>query len=639
MRILWTHSPTWLLVGILVALGITWLAYRRFWVEVPIWGQWLLRALRFAGVLCLFLLLLAPMIERNIAVPQKPTLITLVDNSESITLRNPDLLKTLKNSLDSILKVLRAEGYAIRSYAFDRTLHPLDSLKGHGQGSAIAYCLNQATLRHAQEAVVATWLFTDGIETESFIPPIEETPYPVIGIVLGDTTPYPDIILKEVEAPPVLYEGEKGSFRLVYELRQLPQTVAQLYQNDKPIATLKLTQAGHTTFSWTPSQAGTYLLKIIAPPAAGEIAPANNYLSFPVFVRKKKPRLLLWAGSLTRDIAEIRRALEPSYALSFVAAKKPQGYTVALDTLDIESFDLYLFYGFPAQAIDTLWYQKALRTQKPIIHFWTGTEYPLDYRSVGVTQKPQLPLREISFRSERYATWTGKVLAPTIGLSQGSVIIGGTSENPILYHYAPGNKRYAGFVGIQWAQTALEDRLQGRTPGFEAFLPALVQWCLSATQPTFQPIRPFFYAGQPIRFTGTLAQSSYLHLDSLKIPIPCQQTDCQLTLPPMPPGKYTYKVATGMQEIEGTFEILALSAEKANLVAQPGYVAQLTRGQIYSLTDLAALADSLRHQNPPATYFSLQRNYFYLHELGLWLGIIVGIFSIEWFLRRYWGLL
>jgi len=116
-------SGWWALACLALGLLYAWLLYRQP-VSLSNTFRYSLFALRAVVITIIAFLLLAPLLKSVTQQPQKPLVLILQDNSESLKLfQNPSYkITSLPADLDAV-KTALGDNYEVHEFNFDRTLH------------------------------------------------------------------------------------------------------------------------------------------------------------------------------------------------------------------------------------------------------------------------------------------------------------------------------------------------------------------------------------------------------------------------------------------------------------------------------------------------------------------------------------
>ncbi len=168
-----------------------------------------LTALRLSVFLCLVLIILDPRCVRTSDQQEDAKVVALVDRSASMSLSAGAWGETTTGSrfdrtrsqLDLLEQAVDEAGGSLETVYFSNGLMstPADSILPDGQGTDIVRTLHETARRYEGEHLVATVLFSDGIETEKRLVRRSLPAMPVFTVGLGDTTAPDDVRITEVD--------------------------------------------------------------------------------------------------------------------------------------------------------------------------------------------------------------------------------------------------------------------------------------------------------------------------------------------------------------------------------------------------------------------------------------------------------
>lgn len=157
----------------------------------------LLSFLRFLTWFAAFLLLINPKFSKDEYTIEKTNLLLLTDNSSSISEYGPDV----ENALD---KLRSSDGittkFKLNPYSFGSELNASDSLSFSAKTTNISKAIN--TLKEIYPSNTAIIVLTDGNQTfgNDYVYGSADSKFPIYPVAIGDTTRYEDIRIEQVNA-------------------------------------------------------------------------------------------------------------------------------------------------------------------------------------------------------------------------------------------------------------------------------------------------------------------------------------------------------------------------------------------------------------------------------------------------------
>lgn len=272
---------------------------------------WLAAGLRFAAVSLIALLLLAPVVKRNVNSHDRPLVVVAQDVSASCresSLKVTPALKALEKRYDVVYDTFG------------------------GKSTDIAAALSAAADRHAGRNLGAVVLVTDGIYNMGHDPAEAATrlAVPVYTIALGDTTTQRDAWVADVRCNRVAYKGSQFPVEI---------TIRATEMNGEQ-STLSITHGGKTIYSkplsYTTgafSHTETALINADAPglqtytvslaPRNGEHTTANNSRTLAVEILDGHRKIAIVAAVPHPDISALKQAIEsnPDYEVDVITGR------------------------------------------------------------------------------------------------------------------------------------------------------------------------------------------------------------------------------------------------------------------------------------------------------------------------------
>ena len=193
--------PAWFIL-LCIALGALYagvLYYRNSFIKDPDSRQRNimrgLAAFRFIAVTVIAILLLSPFIKTKSTETQKPVIVFLQDNTESVknSFARDDSAKYVTGVKD-LLETL-GKKYDVKTYSFDDKLKDSLSLSFKGKATNISDNLGDIFNLYGNQNVGGIILASDGIYNEGSSPlyTAGNSRFPIYTVALGDTTPQRDL--------------------------------------------------------------------------------------------------------------------------------------------------------------------------------------------------------------------------------------------------------------------------------------------------------------------------------------------------------------------------------------------------------------------------------------------------------------
>ena len=360
------YWPVWaVILGILIAVGITVYGYLRIGHPLSRLLHYSLIGLRFIAIAILLCCLLAPVIIEKKDVTPQTHLSVLVDTSRSMQLednylgnqaetsRIHQVNQLLSDESSQFLQTLHSE-HKVHLYRFDSVLHeganPMVNFEPNGTLTDIASAIREAAHAWQGQPNAGIVLITDGAHNASSLS-VEEIAAlntPVYAIGVGSPQPPQDGQIQKVDVLPIAYTGHETIIRV---------TVVQTGYMDESIRVSlresqsnRLVDAAMLTFppdsaeqsvtlngqrimkgtqhvielKLTPETEGNYQYKVMIPTLEGELTDSNNEKTFSLKVVKAKLNVFYLEGRPRWEYAFLKRTLErdPDIEATFAVLSK-----------------------------------------------------------------------------------------------------------------------------------------------------------------------------------------------------------------------------------------------------------------------------------------------------------------------------
>lgn len=303
---------------VLVVVGtLCYSAWRRSGFRRPILA---LEALRFSIVALALLLLNQPESIAKLLPKNKPTIVVLGDQSQSMTTRDVGLdnpHSTLTTRSEAIANLMDKSAWEEVSKELDVVITPFARENG-GQESNIFAALNQA--REEQPNLRAIVLASDG-DWNGGQPPVQAATrlrldqVPIFGLPVGSQSRLPDIELLSFDVP---------TFGVVNKTVRIPFTIESSLPRDHALQVVlvgsdgsrltrdvRVSAMGRTSDAilWKPEKVGDYTLTLDVPAHPDERIADNNSHTAPIAIREEKLRVLVIESLPRWEYRYLRNAL------------------------------------------------------------------------------------------------------------------------------------------------------------------------------------------------------------------------------------------------------------------------------------------------------------------------------------------
>ncbi len=671
------------LLILLAALTAITIVFYQYFYKNPRKGSlriWL-AGLRFIAIFSGLLLLINPKFTKNDYFLEKSNLILLIDDSSS-----------MENSADKdeILDAIKAiesnsdlnDRFAIQQYAFGSNVVKKDSLHFNKTNTDIANALSTTDeiFTNSSNAVV---LFTDGNQTlgrdYSFINLREEID--VNPIIVGDTTAYEDLSV-----------GLVNSNTYAFLKNKFPIEANILYKGSKPISQLvtiamngRVVYRENIDFSLNENSkevnvlleaksVGVKSIVIDVRPLENEKNRLNNTKEIAIEVIDEKTNVTIVSDMLHPDIGALKKAIETN---------EQRSVTIVKPTNNVDSFqetDIFILYQ-PNRKFKAIY--DYIAKSKTNIFTITGTQ--TDWRYLNQVQQSFfkenfnqteeiLPVLNNAFGVFGLSDFTVEDFPP-LKSNLGDLefkksaetilfqkIKGVSLDKPLFSILAENKSKEAILFGENiWKWRAQAFRSQQSFKNFDDFIGKLMVYLASDNQksrleldyvrifdnPSIARIRASYFdesysfdSNADIKINVNGRENNF----SRESPMLLKGSFFEVDLSDLEVGEYDFIVTVEKENIKrsGTFKILNFDPEKQLLSANYTKLKDLadkTNGSLYFPNDMELLISDLSNSERFTPIQKSKQNVVSLIDFRILLGIIVLTLSLEWFIRKFNGLI
>ena len=643
--------------------------------------KWMYGFLRFVTLFSILLLLINPKFKTESYTIQKPNLPVLIDNSASIEELNQSenvliFIETLKSN-----EALN-DKFDLSFYSFGSDFRLSDSLTFSEKNTNISKAL-LATNELFKNEIAPTIIITDGNQTlgsdyEFSSSSFKNEIYPVI---LGDSTKYIDLKIAQL-----------NNNRYAFLKNKFPVEVILVYSGTENVSSEFEIKKGNTVVykekvNFTETE-NTKILSLTLPatsvgfqkytaqikPLSEEKNTSNNTKQFAVEVIDQATNVLIISEIVHPDIGMLKKSIESNEQRK-VTIKKPSEAVALLN--DYQLLILYQpnrkFFAIYKE-IDKL--QKNTLTITGLETDWKflntvqnnfNKEVTNQTENVTGTLNPNygtFAIDEIGFEDFKpLVTLFGELemLVPNeIVLEQS--IDGYTTETPLLATSELNGRRNAIFDGEGFWRWRAQSYLNSNSfEEFDNFIGKLVQYLASNKRRSRLEVsnKSFYYNNNSIKISAQYFDKNFVFDSRASLTISIESTGTKIktdfplllkrnyyevNLSSLGAGEYRYKVTVDTESVarSGSFSILDFNVEQQFLNADVTKLSRLatnTKGKAYFISEQEELITTLIKD---VTFQKIQKSEQKTVPLIDWkylLGLIVIALSLEWFLRKYNGLI
>ncbi len=312
-------SGWWLPLCLLAGVLYAWVMYRQPSVLNTKWRVTLFVFRAFA-VSILALLLLSPLVQSIKYEPEKPLVLVLQDNSQSLGGKHQQHARQVAAGLQKLQKQL-GNGYDVRETHFNKDVQPGITTTFNGKRTDIANALRNVSQQYANQNIGAVIVATDGLYNTGADPQYEawNIKAGIYTIAMGDTTAQRDLLISNVNYNKTAFIGNDFMIEVLAEAYQLreQQMTLRVTENGKPLYSeqIKVNDAAFKRMVPVKLHAGTkglHKYTISLTPVANEVTISNNNETIYVDVLDDRQKILLVYDAMHPDIGVLKTAIEAS---------------------------------------------------------------------------------------------------------------------------------------------------------------------------------------------------------------------------------------------------------------------------------------------------------------------------------------
>ena len=642
-------------------------------------SNYLFAFLRFLTVFTLLVLLINPKFEQTEVYTEKPNLIVAVDNSNSIAYLNNTL--AVNNTLQVLSNSDLEEQFNVSYYKFDKELRGLDSLD---------YTINQTNISNAftglqelyRNTIAPVILVTDGnqsyggdytLNAASF----KQAIYPVI---IGDTLSKEDIKLSNVYVNKYAYRDNKFPVEITIsysgkeEVRELltikkgsqtvfSETVALTPENSIKVVniTLPATAVGKQVYSVNISK------------LEKEINIDNNSRAFGIEVIDESTNIIIVSAITHPDIGFLKKTIGSNLQRK-VSVKKPNEVT------NLNDYQLVILYQ-PQTSFKRIYDELRLLQKNTLTitgsktnwNFLNGIQNTFRKQITNTTQEfgadfnqgfQLFQIDDLGFSNfPPLEDIFGDIVInkPSHNLIN-QTINGFETNNPLFSLIDVNGRKEAVLFGEniwRWrAQSYIENNSFQQ---FDSFMGKVIQFTASNKRRERLVIdyQSFYYGVNDVKISAQYFDKNYQSDPNANITIKLNSSDgsnsfeypfvlknnfYEVDLSSLPANQYDFKVSVLGTNIvkSGSFELIPFNIEEQFLGANVTKLQQIAtnkENKIYTPETINELMENIKNDN---TFLPIQKSKTSIKALIDWkylLGFLLLLLSIEWFARKYKGLI
>ncbi len=668
----------WISIAVIVAVLVALIQYDYiFSNNVTNRKPWF-AVIRATTVFCIVLLFIGPEFENDSYQTLKPQLVLVADNSRSIS--NLGMGEELKSIVAELkLDEELTDKFEISVYRFDDQFKVGNSLDFSGKSSDIhgAITQPQELFRDRNKSIV---LLTDGNQTVG--PDYQyakiDRKTNVYPIIFGDTARYPDLKISQLNVN-----------RYSYLNNEYPVEVFLNYTRDQTFTTnFRISEGAGTLFqervTFTPAQksvvlnfnltsntVGLHRMVAQLDPLPDEKNTSNNRRDFAVEVIDQQTKVLLLSNTLHPDMAALKSAIESNRQRSVDIRNLNDNY-------DINDYNLVVLYGVSsafAKANSTI---KSLEKNtwlilgsKPDIAYLNKTETAFQIDNFPQSDEVQ-PVVNDAFAIFNLNSFDFKGYPPVqspfgqistklpVDVLMFKQIGDVPTAQPLWFTYEQDDRKYGVFAGAglwRWRSQSYLDSQNFQN--FDDLVNSQIQYLSSSKKRERLDIdaKTFYYENERILLTAQFLNKNYEFMndgilnielknktnsDVVTRPFTNANNNYTVDLSGVAAGDYTYTVTATGEPLQrsGSFTVLPFDIESQFVSADfQGMQSIAGDSLVYLPRQMEELKGRLLQDPLMQDVERKEITYQSLIDWKILMAFILILLALEWFLRKYTGLI
>ncbi len=635
--------------------------------------------LRFLSLWTLSLLLINPKFKQTTYVTDKVDLVLAIDNSGSIAAL--DQVRPQQEFIDAVLQDEEIQQkFDLRKHLFSNNIEADDSLNHQGQQSDLYAALKSLEVIYEAAPIV---LLSDGNQTYgsdySYALQAKETP--VFPVVLGDSTAYTDLKISRLNVNKYAYIKNRFPVEVLVNYAGSESITSEFTIRQGPAIlfrkTLNFSQAQSSQLVNVELQAASIGLQrftAVITPLSEEKNKSNNQREFAVEVIDQRTNVALVSDIVHPDLGALKEAIESNQQRK-VSVLKPND-----PSLNSENYQVILLYQ-PNQS-----FQKVLTdlaTKKFNVAMVAGPNTDLNYlnntqrfftQEVTGQKDDVLASQNPSFKGFQVSD-IGFDNLPPLQSGFGDILMripsdlllsksidGIQTNEPLLVTSDVSGQRGVFLFGEgiwRWRSQSFVNT--GGFEDFDGFIDTLIQFLASNNQKSRLTV-----SYESVYYGSANAQVSAQYFDknfvfdpnatlSLRLtdvedntsrsyPMLLSGNQFEVDLSNVNAGKYRFDVIEERSNSRrgGSFEIIDFDVEKQFLNADVSRLQQLasnTSGSLFFSTEFSKFKEQILEDRRFTPVQRSEENVVPLIDWKWLLALLAALLAIEWFSRKYKGLI
>lgn len=692
MTELYSDIPLWLLLGWgVVSVALALLLYRKkSWISsISTLRRTVLITLRSLGVFMLGLLLFGILIRGVDKQVDKPFIITIIDDSESMLNYNDSAtVKSLTNSFLSQSKDIFQKDFNDLTFNLTEEIQNIDSLSFTNTKTNLSQTLNRVYNNYYGRNIGAIILLSDGNFNQGMTPLLTAEKFkrtPIYTLSVGDTIQKIDHLIESVFTNEIAFLGNKFPVEITIAGNKTENQnfELKLFQDGKLIQSKQLKHQNDayslikTNFILEATSVGIHEFTVKIDVLSNEYNTENNEQSFFIEVLDDRSKILLVEETLNPDIGAIRSAL--------IGENNLELENVSINELpsSFEQYDL-IVWGNPGEGNNSSAFEQLKSLNKPKWYLISpkSNNNHLSALSLQSTFNINDQVDHVgsafnqAFNLFKLSPEARKTMDnfPPISAPYGNILYGNNNQvlayqkvgnivkrDPLFYFGSNQNEKFSVTIGTGlWIWRIADYQINQSHQNINEIIRKTVQYLivkentsrLRINLPSISNsdedyiMKAAFYneSYEPITEPNIKLYLKSATGDNFEYSFLPLSEDYSLNLGKLKSGKYTWKATTNFNgkdfQKEGSFAIKDLELEKIHTKANHQLLMQMAQnnhGEFAMLSDYQQVLDKINARDDIVSVFYESSTFRRLIDYWWVMLLIVSIFTAEWVIRRYSG--
>ena len=621
--------------------------------------------LRASYVIIICLLILNPIIKSYKNYAEDPIIIIANDNSTSI---NENIRKDLL-SLEGKLK-----DFKLSYFSFSDKVE--DGLKNNtGLKTNFSNLFSELNNKFENRNVCGVILASDGCYNSGLNPEFLSYDSPVYCISLGDTTKFKDIRIDNVQINDINFLG--NSFPLEISI------ASNLYENENSIISVwdgenvlyekKILLNSNENYNsynikLEAKKVGLQSLLVKIDPVSGEKNISNNSFVTYIDVIDYKSEILILKESISPDLAAFKNSISGDI-----------NYNIEIKNYDddflIDKYQLVVLFGINKVP------EKLLESKVPLMIFNSVGSYFKNFEKNKKINKSEIYTTVSTFINKKFSKFSfsaelSKLIndSPPLFSANSYHTINGETDyvlnqingqfktaNPIIMIKSINDRKIVFITAKGWWRWKLFDFYKNNNNNaFNELFSKLTKYLIVKNDKSLFRIKHAneYYENKEVSIIAELYNDSYELVNDRQINLSIsddssneynyvfslEKKELIASLGILKPGVYNYiaKVDGGTYQRKGSFNVKKIQLENVTDIANHqllNKISKISGGAVFPLSSLEDLVTTINKSDKKQKVIHVKENLIGLISIPIILFLLFFLISLEWFLRKYNGLI